>query len=70
MIEIDLPVAYSSNPTYSIVYDGNTTNLLISTMAVAANATLVKKSDSADAGSTGWTNYTKFDPRNKLIRLN
>lgn len=68
-LEINLVTAYSTSPTYSIVYDTSTTNLLSTTLSITLTATLVKKADSAGPGNIAWTNYTTFDPRNKIIRL-
>lgn len=68
-LEIDLAAAYGTSPTYTIVYDGSTANLMSTTMTVALTSVLTKKSDSVDGGVPTFVNYTTFDPRNKLIRL-
>lgn len=68
-LEVDLTVVYTNSPTYTIVYDTSTTNLLLSTLSITLTSTVAKKADSEDADAVPWSNYGTFNPRNKIIRL-
>lgn len=68
--EVDLSVVYTSSPTWTIIYNGDTSNLMSVSMTPNLQSVTGKKSVSANGGAPGFTNYSgTFDPRNKIIRL-
>lgn len=68
-LEVDLASVYTSSPAYTIVYDGSTSNLMATSLAITLTSGIDKKANSAAATGIAFSLYTTFDPRNKIIRL-
>lgn len=67
-IEINITVAYGDGPSMSIVYAGDTTNLLSTTPSSFLTSTGKKLMCTTPIGNVLF-NYGTFDPRNKAVRL-
>lgn len=70
-MEVNLTTLYGTSPTFSIVYDGSTTNLMNTTVAFNLTATIAKKLATAVgvSGASPLYVYTTFDPRNKSVKI-